>query len=128
MLRSHLIPLACVAMLGLTNAAAQTGTIQGNVADAVSATVPNAKVTAFDQDKKVVVRTTTTNREGAFVLTPLLPGIYNIKVEAQGFKTYESNSLKLDQNQVMNLGSIALQLGQLSESVSVEAQIPLVET
>jgi hypothetical protein len=107
---------------------AQTGTIQGTVADAAGATVPNAKVIALDLDKHVVVRETATSREGTFVLTPLLPGHYNVKIESTGFKAYESNNLTLDQNQVMNLGAISLQVGQLSESVHVDAQVPIVET
>src|SRR5207248_10490640 len=128
MFRTDLAALFCAFTLGLGSAVAQTGTIQGNVADAAGATVPNAKVTAFDQDKNVVVRETTSSREGSFALSPLLPGTYTVKVEAQGFKSFESSNLKLDQNQIMNLGSIALQVGQLNESVSVEAQVPLVET
>src|SRR5437879_4567821 len=103
MTRSKLtLSLVCALTLGFSSAMAQTGTIQGNVTDAAGATVPNAKITAFDQDKSVVVRETTTNREGAFALTPLLPGQYTVKVEAQGFKSYESSDLKLDQNQIMN--------------------------
>jgi len=128
MFRTDLTVLFCAFTLGLGSVVAQTGTIQGDVVDAAGATVPNAKVTAFDADKNVVVRETTTSRDGAFSLSPLLPGTYNVKVEAQGFKAYESNSLKLDQNQIMNLGSIALQVGQITDSISVEAQIPLVET
>jgi hypothetical protein len=106
----------------------QTGVIQGTVADAAGASVPNAKVRAFDQDKGVIVRETTTNREGAFILSPLLPGKYNVKIEAQGFKGYEGTNLVLDQNQVMNLGTVTLQVGQITESVSVDSTIPLVET
>ena len=128
MIRSQRTLLFCCLTVGLGSAFAQTGSIQGNVADAAGATVPNAKVTAFDEDKNVVVRETTTNREGSFALTPLLPGMYAVKIEAQGFKSYDSSNLKLDQNQIMNLGVIALQVGQISDSISVEAQIPLVET
>ena len=128
MSRSHLIALACALALSLGAASAQTGSMQGTITDGAGASVPGAKITATDQDKKVVVRETTTNREGGFNLSPLLPGKYTVKVEASGFKTYESSNLTLDQNQVMNLGSIGMQVGQLTESVTVEAQVPLVET
>ncbi|HXJ38323.1 MAG TPA: carboxypeptidase regulatory-like domain-containing protein, partial [Bryobacteraceae bacterium] len=123
--------VAAIAALSLTfvcAAFAQSGSIQGTLADAGGASIPNASIRALDQDKGVVVRETRTNREGQFVLSPLLPGTYSVKVEAQGFKSYESTNLKLDQTQVMNLGSIAMQLGQVSESISVESQIPVIET
>jgi hypothetical protein len=112
----------------MSNAVAQTGTIQGIVIDSAGATVPNAKVTGLDQDKNLVIRETTTTRDGAFALTPLLPGNYTVKIEAAGFKSYESKDLKLDQQQIMNLGSIAMQVGQITEQISVESQAPLVET
>jgi hypothetical protein len=76
----------------------------------------------------VIVRETSTTREGEFTLNPLLPGKYNVKIEAQGFKAYEATNLTLDQNQIMNLGTVALQLGQVTESISVDSTIPLVET
>ena len=128
MLRSNLAKLAFALALSVGSALAQTGTIQGIVVDSAGATVPNAKVSAFDQDKNVVVRETTTTRDGAFALSPLLPGNYTVKIEATGFKSYESSNLKLDQQQIMNLGAIAMQLGQITEQISVESQAPLVET
>jgi hypothetical protein len=116
-----LLSLACAAL-------AQQGSIQGNLTDAAGASVPDATVRALDQDKQVVVRETKSNRDGNFSLTPLLPGNYTIKIEAQGFKGYESSNLKLDQTQIMNLGVIALEVGAVSESISVESQIPVVDT
>jgi len=128
MVYSKLNLLVCALTVGLCSAVAQTGTIRGTVADSANASVPNAKVTAVDLDKQIVTRETKTGQDGGFVLAPLLPGKYTVKVEAQGFKSYESSNLTLDQNQVMSLPPIALQLGQLTESVSVEADIPLIET
>lgn len=107
---------------------AQTGTIQGTVTDQAAASVANARVIAIDQDKQIVVREATTNSRGGFGISPLLPGRYTIRVEGAGFKSYESKDLVLDQNQVMNLGVITLQIGQHAESVSVEAQVPIIET
>ncbi len=121
------LPVAAIAF-GSCAAFAQTGAIQGVITDGAGSSIPKAKVTALDQDKQVVAREASTSTLGAFYLTPLLPGHYTIRVEATGFKAFESKDLTLDQNQVMNLGVIGLQLGQLTESISVEAQIPLVET
>src|SRR5438067_1294276 len=128
MFRFHSALLACALAFFVSRAFAQTGAIQGTITDSAGATVPKAKVTAFDQDKQVVARETVTGSGGDFFLSPLLPAHYTVRVEAAGFKTFESKDLTLDQNQVMNLGVLTLQLGQLTESVAVEAQVPIVET
>jgi hypothetical protein len=128
MLRSFLLALSLVTFFGLDLAQAQTGTIQGTVNDAAGATVPNASVKAFDQTKNVVVRETTTNREGVFNLTPLLPGQYSIRIQSPGFKELRSNDITLDQTQVLSLGVLALQVGQTSDSILVESQVSAVET
>jgi hypothetical protein len=107
---------------------AQTGTIQGTIADDGGAVIPNAQITAFDQDKSVVARQATSGAVGSFVLTGLLPGTYRIRIESPGFRPLDRTDLKLDQNQVMNLGTIVLQLGQVAESITVEAAPPLIET
>src|SRR3954466_16252838 len=117
MYRFRSTPLVCLLVLGVSTAFAQTGAIQGALTDAAGATVPNAKVTALDQDKGVVAREGTSSNGGDFHLTPLLPGHYTVRVEAHGFKTFESKNLTLDQNQIMNLGVLSLQLGQVTDSI-----------
>ena len=125
-LRSLILTLAVT--LTLSTAIAQTGSIQGTVTDSGGGVVPNARVTATDLDKGIIARETKSSKDGSFVLTPLLPGHYDLKIEMQGFKTYLGNNLTLDQNQVMALGALTLQVGQLSDSVAVEAEIPVIET
>lgn len=107
---------------------AQTGTIQGILTDASGAAVPNAKVTALDQAKQLIVRESVTQTDGAFFLRSLLPGLYTVKSEASGFKGVEQTGLTLDQNQTMDLGTVTLQVGQTADSVTVEAAAPLIET
>ena len=107
---------------------AQTGSIQGVIIDSAGASIPNAKIAAYDQAKQIVARETVSGQNGGFFLSPLLPGRYTIKVEATGFKAVERTDVTLDQNQIMNLGSLTAEVGQASESVTVEALVPLVET
>src|SRR3981081_116722 len=109
MLRNTSARLACALVWGTCAAMAQTGNIQGTVTDPAGGTVPNASVRAFDQDKQIVARETTTAKDGAFNLTPLLPGHYSVRIQAPGFKLYETTNLTLDQTQIMNLGAVALQ-------------------
>ena len=128
MSRFSLTAFASLLFFSVGIAEAQTGTIQGTIRDAGGSTVPNASVRAFDQAKQVIARETTSNREGDFNLVQMLPGLYTIRIEATGFKTFETKNITLDQTQVLNLGSLSLDVGQVSESVSVESKISTVET
>ncbi|MDQ2900723.1 MAG: Plug and carboxypeptidase regulatory-like domain-containing protein [Acidobacteriota bacterium] len=109
-------------------AAAQTGVIQGTLEDATGAALANAKVTAIDEGKKLIARETKSGPDGTFRLLDLLRGNYTVRAEAAGFKTLERTGLTLDPNQVMALGQLRLEIGQLTEQVTVESQMPLVET
>jgi hypothetical protein len=105
----------------------QTGGIQGTVVDQSGGAIPQAKVSAFDEAKGIVVREAVTSSEGFFQLLPLLDATYTVRVERDGFKTLERKGLVLDPNQLMNLGNLTLPVGDTTTSVTVEAQVPLVE-
>jgi hypothetical protein len=113
--------------LGLT-VQAQTGSITGTILDAQGNVVVGAAVKAVDQSKGIVVRETVSTSEGLFVLTPLLPGTYTVKISSKGMKDLDRTNLVLDQNQVMGLGNITMAVGAATETVTVEAATPLVET
>src|SRR5262249_5855222 len=106
----------------------QSGIIQGTLVDPQSAAVSSAKISAYDEGKALVVRQTETGGDGSFQLQALPPGTYSIKAEASGFKLLERKGLVLDPNQIMNLGSLALEIGAAAETVTVAADAPLVET
>lgn len=121
---SVITTLFCFGAIGF----AQTGTIQGILIDSSGAAIPNAKVTATDVAKQLTARETETDTNGNFYLRNLLPGGYALKIEASGFKALERTGLQLDQNQIMDLGQVAMTVGQVSDSVTVEAAVPLVDT
>jgi hypothetical protein len=115
--------------VGLTYvASAQNGVIQGTLVDAQGSVIPNAKVVATDDVKKVVARETTTAQDGSFQLRPLSPGTYSVKAESPGMKPLERAGLVLDVNQIMNLGTLGMEVGATSETVVVNAETPQVET
>ncbi len=107
---------------------AQTGTIQGLLVDPQGAAIPNAKITVTDEAKQVVVRETTSGGDGRFYLRNLLPARYTLRSEVTGFKALERTALQLDQNQIMDLGAVTLEVGATTESVTVTAEVPMVET
>jgi hypothetical protein len=119
-----------VALLVLcgTLAFAQNGTIQGTIADPSGAAVAGAAVRVVDESRGLVVRETLSEPTGIFRLVQLLRGTYTLKVEVRGFKSVERKGLVLDPNQIMDLGFINLEIGQTAETVTVEAEVPLIET
>lgn len=123
----RLLRYVCLAGLAVS-AFAQTGTIQGVVLDPTGAAIANARITATDEDKKLVVRETQSGADGIFQVSNIQPGTYKLRIEAAGFKSLDRTTLRLDQNQILNLGNVSLQLGQATESVTVEAEVPVVET
>ena len=118
--------ILALVLAGIANG--QSGVIQGALVDAQGASIANARVTATDEAKSVVARETITGVNGEFRLQPLLPGHYTVRAESPGMKPLLRTGLKLDVNQTMNLGQMAMQVGAAAETVTVEATTPLVET
>jgi Carboxypeptidase regulatory-like domain len=100
--------------------------IRGTVTDPSGAGVPGAEVKATNLQTQVST-TVTTQDDGRYEFLSLAPGIYNVTVTKSGFRTAASNNITLTLNQVYNL-PIALELGQVTESVEVQANSAQVDT
>lgn len=103
-----------------------TGLITGTVTDASGAVVPNAQVTVSNASHGVN-RTTTTNKDGDYLVAGLPAGTYNISITAQGFNKYEANNLILRVAQKLR-GDAKLKVGNISTEVTVLGGVPIVET
>ena len=103
-----------------------TAQINGTVADASGGVLPGVTVTAIQTDTGFR-REVVTDATGSFTLTNLPIGPYRLEVALAGFRTYVQTGIVLQvaSNPVI---LVALELGQLAETVSVEASAPLVET
>ena len=112
-----------------TGAAAQglTAQITGSVADTGGGVLPGATVTIRNEGTNRT-RETVTGPDGAFVFPDLLAGTYAIKVSMGGFKTYEQSGVRLSAADHLTLRRIELQVGQLEETVTVAAEVALVQT
>jgi hypothetical protein len=114
---------------GLTHVVAQglTGQISGTVTDAGQGVLPGATVTIRNAETSNT-RETVTGADGTFVFPDLLAGRYDIKVAVEGFKTYEQTGIVLGATERVALRTIVLEVGQLSESVTVMAEAVAVQT
>jgi hypothetical protein len=117
---------AVALLLGAPLAAQFTGTISGFVTDPSGAAVPNATVTATLTAQNAS-RTATSNSEGYYVFNAMPPGDYQMSVEASGFQKLVRSDLTLATNQNLRV-DLAMQVGQLTETVQVTATAPLVDT
>ncbi|MBI4875924.1 MAG: TonB-dependent receptor [Acidobacteria bacterium] len=105
---------------------AQTGTISGLVTDSSGAAAPGAGVTATLVQRNVS-RTAATNEAGAYIFNALPPGEYRVEAEKTGFRKSIRPDLYLSINQNLRV-DVALEIGELSQTVEVRAAAPLVDT
>ena len=86
------IALACV--LWAPHAAAQAvyGSVFGTITDPSGAAVPGAKVTVTSATKGTT-NETTTNSDGNYSVTHLIPDLYNVRAEGSGFKAFEAKNI-----------------------------------
>ncbi|MBI3683540.1 MAG: carboxypeptidase regulatory-like domain-containing protein [Acidobacteria bacterium] len=101
-------------------------TITGHVTDQSGAAVPNIAVQVRNINTNQVASSVTDN-QGNYTVPFLSPGSYSILVEAPGFKKYTREGLTLNVGQTAGI-NIQLELGQVTESITVIAETPLLET
>ncbi|HEU4386163.1 MAG TPA: TonB-dependent receptor, partial [Blastocatellia bacterium] len=105
---------------------AASATILGTVLDPQGAVVANAIVVAKNVDTGIE-RTTKTGSEGLYRIDNLPPGVYNVRVEAQGFGTKEVQSVKLQVGEQRDF-NFGLSVSGKAEVVDVSAAGALVES
>ncbi|MCC6394273.1 MAG: carboxypeptidase regulatory-like domain-containing protein, partial [Bryobacterales bacterium] len=118
------ILILCCAVTGVAQNI--TGTIVGTVQDQTGAPVVNAGVTALNTDTGIPYKTAS-NDTGAYVLPLLPPGGYQVAIEVSGFKKFVRGGLSLGANQRLRVDA-PLELGSVSEQVTVTGAAPLVKT
>src|SRR5579883_250340 len=112
---------ATLAIITLLHAQTITGSISGTVLDPSDSAIPTAKVIAVEQERKVTTQTGT-DAAGRFVFPQMPPGTYTISVEAAGFKKLDRSDVVLNGNEKLALGTLALQVGSVDQSVEVRAE------
>jgi hypothetical protein len=111
---------------GLHAQAVAIAEIDGVVTDSSGKFVPGAQVTAVETDKQIV-RQTSSDAEGRFILSNLPVGPYRLEVKAAGFKDYRQTGISLAVGQTTGI-SVLLTVGAVTETVEVVANATMVET
>src|SRR5688500_8858187 len=120
--------LALVAISLITSAVfAQEarGTIQGRIVDTSGFAVPGASVEVLNTATGVV-SPTTSNEQGSYRVPFLIPGVYRVTVQLEGFSTSISDGIEIHVADVLTVDA-TLKVGAIAESVTVTATAATVD-
>ncbi len=98
---------------------AQLATIQGEARDSSNAVLPGARVVVKNA-KTGVSATSTTNQTGFYSVSGLIPGLYSVSIQAQGFESSVRENLPLDVNEAARV-DFTLKPGAISDTVTVSS-------
>ncbi len=117
---------ATVLAAALLLAQGERGTFNGTVTDPSGAVVPGATVKAVNVATNVEIQAQTTSA-GVYRMPYLPPGTYRLTVSAPGFKTAVRENVVLSVAQTLTV-DFALEVGAVTDTVTVSAETPLLET
>ena len=116
----------CAVFSAVLMAQTDVGTLGGFVRDPSGAVVPHAKV-VVKNEATGEEHTATTNDSGYYNVTNLPPSLYDVTVEAAGFKKFDSTHNRLEPSTVLSLDA-ALTVGAATETVEVSATAAVLQT
>src|SRR5260370_10544550 len=96
-----------------------TGQISGVVVDPAGSVVPGADVQLIP-DLSQTIRKFTTESNGSFFFTGLVPGTYSLKVARAGFKGFDSKGITVAPQERLDLHEIHLQVGDVSRTIEIQ--------
>jgi hypothetical protein len=102
------------------------GAISGAVTDATGSLIPGAKVTVTETNTSTKVETAT-DSSGHYTVPFLLPGDYDIAVQAAGFKAFTRKGVHVGSGERPVI-DVSLEVGAVTQSVEVTADAPLINT
>ena len=119
--------LRCVALAWLLAAPAWgqefRATITGQVTDPAGLAMPGVTIAALNVQTNEVA-STVSSAEGVYSLPFLKPGLYTVTAELEGFRKHTQDQVQLEVGRTVTI-NIALQIGLLTETVTVSGESPL---
>ena len=119
--------IACLAMSAASlSAQGERGTLNGTITDPNNAAVPGAAVAVRNIGTNIEFKAITTDA-GVYRMPYLPAGNYRISATAKGFRTSVAEQVDLAVAQTLTV-DLKLELGQVTEQVTVSSEAPLIET
>src|SRR5688572_25921127 len=103
-----------------------SGQINGAVTDASGAFLPGVTIEATNAATGAV-RTAVTGTDGLYTIPLLPPGNYTVKATLQGFRVSQRDGVRVTVTETARV-AFQLEVGQVSETITVTAEATLVET
>src|SRR4051794_27437312 len=126
-LRSTLALWAGLSIYNIAALAQSTaGNFVGKVLDATGAGIPGAAARLTRQETNFA-RMTLTDSQGDYEFRIVEPGTYTVEVEAAGFKKYTNRDVTLVARQTLRV-DVALEVGSVTEDVTVVGEAPVINT
>ena len=104
-----------------------TGSITGTITDPSGSAIVGATVRLVSEQTGAI-RTVAADAEGNFVFTAVNAGMYTVGAEQAGFKQFQKTGLELSPGSNIALGIVKLEVGAVSESVTIRAEGAMVQT
>lgn len=101
-------------------------TLSGRITDPQGAAISGVKVAALQTDTGSKFETVS-GEDGLYTIPFLPPAAYRVTAEASGFKKYDRTGVSLGANERISL-DIEMAIGQMTETVSVTAEAPMLTT
>jgi Carboxypeptidase regulatory-like domain/TonB-dependent Receptor Plug Domain/TonB dependent receptor len=111
-----------MAVLGVSTAGS---TLSGTVSDSSGKVIPGASVTATNVATNVI-STTATDKAGLYVIPNLIPGVYQLNVQQDGFKSIVKKDVALHAEENIEV-NVSMEVGSLTQSITVESGAPVVQ-
>src|SRR5262245_3881168 len=118
--------LLCAILPSLLQAQAGSGELAGEVRDPSSAVIAGARVTLTQVDTNLTFSAITSDG-GIYAFTTLKPGVYDLEVQATGFKRYVREQIRIVTAERLRVDA-DLQVGTAEESVTVTGDAPPLRT
>jgi len=115
-----------VAFASLLPAQTSLGTITGTIIDQNGAGVPGASISVTLKASNLRY-TGTSFQDGTYSVGQLPPGGYELNATASGFKSFKQTNITIEVSQRLRI-DINLEVGSISESINVTAEIPRIQT
>jgi len=117
----------CLLLAGAASVSAQVsqGSIGGQITDQTGAAIPGATV-VVENEATGIQATDSTDEAGRYVFPALPLGLYTVRVEAAGFKTYSATGLQIQIGQRVTQ-DVRLEVGETTTRIEVVATTPVLE-
>jgi hypothetical protein len=113
-------------LISIASGQTTLGTIRGLASDATGAVIPDVSVVVRNSNTNLE-RRTTTGATGNYEVAQLTPGLYEVTAEKSGFNRVVVSGVRLDTSATVRV-DLALEVGELTTSINVEAAAPVINT